>query len=215
MKEPEEPFYEEVTDTYSLLSGTRLLMMRQSGAVRFSKQGVTVTLSDATLDAMALTDSSRFFIELEQVEQGFVLIAELDGVPLTALPDTIVFLPCPAPAEGSALSLQNEQGETVCEGSYDPALGVASFTVQSAGSYTVAETGSQPAAQPETGTPPTDEEAIETPTPPANTQAPSEQQAPAHEEESRRSAPLAIVGTVVVGVAALCVGLPLWKRRRR
>ena len=164
---------------------------------------------------MALTNSSRFFIELGQAGQGFVLIAELDGVPLTALPDTVVFLPCAAPADGNSLSLQNERGETVCEGRYDPALGVASFTVQSAGSYTVVETSSQSATQPETGTPPTSEEPEETPMPPANTQTPAEQQAPAHEEESRRSIPLAIAGTVVVGVAALCVGLPLWKRRRR
>ena len=209
MKEPEDPFYEEVTDTYSLLSGTRLLMMRQSGPVRFSKQGITVTLSDTALDAMALTDSSRFFIELESAEHGFVLIAELDGVPLTALPDTVVFLPCSAPADGSALSLQNEQGETVCEGSYDPVLGVASFTVQSAGSYTVVETSSQPATE----TPPTGEEPTETPT--TNTQTPAEQQTSAHEEEPKRSIPLAIAGTAVVAAAAVCVGLPLWKRWRR
>ena len=213
MKEPEEPFYEEVTDTYSLLSGTRLLMMRESGPVRFSKQGVTVTLSDAALDAMALTDSSRFFIELEQAGQGFVLIAELDGVPLTALPDTIVFLPCAAPADGKSLSLQNEQGETVCEGSYDPALGVASFTVQSAGSYTVVETSSQSVTQPATETPPIGEEPVETPS--ANTQTLSEQQAPAHEEKSKSSVLLAIAGTAAVAAAALCVGLPLWKRWRR
>ena len=213
MKEPEEPFYEEITDTYSLLSGTRLLMMRESGAVRFSKQGITVTLSDTALDAMALTDNSRFFIELESAEYGFALIAELDGVPLTALPDTVVFLPCAAPADGSTLFLHNEQGEVVCTGSYDPALGVASFTVQSAGSYTVVETSSQPVTQPATETPPSGEEPMETP--PANTQAPAEQQTSAHEEESKRFAPLAIAGTVVVGVAAICAGLPLWKRRRR
>lgn len=209
VKEPEEPFYEEVADTYSLLSGTRLLMMRESGPVRFSKQGITVTLSDAALDTMALTNSSRFFIELEQAGQGFVLIAELDGIPLAALPDTVVFLPCAAPADGKSLSLQNEQGETVCVGSYDPALGVSSFTVQLAGSYTVVETGSQPTAQPETETPPTGGGPLEAPTTPA------EQQAPAHEGESKRSAPLAIIGTVVVCAAALCAGLTLWKRRRR
>lgn len=213
VKEPEEPFYEEVTDTYSLLSGTRLLMMRESGAVRFSKQGVTVTLSEAVLDAMALTDSSRFFIELTKEEQGFVLITELDDVPLTALPDTVVFLPCTAPADGNTLSLQNDQGEVVCTGNYDPALGVASFTVQSAGSYTVVETSSQPVTQPTTETPPSGEEPVETPS--ANTQTPSEQQAPAHEETSKSSVLLAIAGTAVVAAAAICAGLPLWKRRRR
>ncbi|MBQ8401855.1 MAG: hypothetical protein IJX14_08000 [Clostridia bacterium] len=141
---PAEPFYEEVTDTYSLLSGTRLLLMRESGAVRFSKHGVTVTLSDTALDAMALSDDSRFYFEMEPTEQGFALYAALDGVPLTALPDAAVFLPCAAPAVGSGLSLLNEQGEVVCTGSYDPALGVAFFIIQSAGRYIVAETPEMP-----------------------------------------------------------------------
>lgn len=136
---PDEPFYEEVTDTYSLLSGTRLCMMRQTGAVRFSKQGITITLSDAALDAMALTDGSRFLIELERTAQGFVLTAELDGVPLTALPDTLVLCPVSPSADNSQFSLQNEQGGVVCEGAYDPETGIASFTIQAPGRYTIVE----------------------------------------------------------------------------
>ena len=45
-----EPFQERVTETESLLSGARVLTMAQVGPVRFSKQGVTLTLSDAALD---------------------------------------------------------------------------------------------------------------------------------------------------------------------
>lgn len=141
-----EPLLEEVTETSSLLSGLRVRMMRESGPVRFSKQGVTVTLSDAALDALALADDSRFFIELRRTEEGFSLAAVLDGAALTALPDTAVLLPC---GTAGALTLLDAAGEAVCQGTGDGQT--ASFTVHETGRYAVAVPAAVPAdpAEPE------------------------------------------------------------------
>ena len=121
-------------------------MMRESGPVRFSKQGVTVTLSDAALDALALADDSRFFIELRRTEEGFSLAAVLDGAALTALPDTAVLLPC---GTAGALTLLDAAGEAVCQGTGDGQT--ASFTVHETGRYAVAVPAAVPAdpAEPE------------------------------------------------------------------
>lgn len=135
-----EPLLEEVTETSSLLSGLRVRMMRESGSVRFSKQGVTVTLSDAALDALALADDSRFFIELRRTEEGFSLAAVLDGAALTALPDTAVLLPC---GTAGALTLLDAAGEAVCQGTGDGQT--ASFTVHETGRYAVAVPAAVPA----------------------------------------------------------------------
>lgn len=73
------PFQERVTETESLLSGARVLTMAQVGPVRFSKQGVTLTLSDTALDALSLHADSVFYIELFPTEDGFSLTVEVDG----------------------------------------------------------------------------------------------------------------------------------------
>ena len=82
-----EPFQERVTETESLLSGARVLTMAQVGPVRFSKQGVTLTLSDAALDALSLHADSVFYIELFPTEDGFSLTVEVDGRGISDFPD--------------------------------------------------------------------------------------------------------------------------------
>ena len=61
--------------------------MAQVGPVRFSKQGVTLTLSDAALDALSLHADSVFYIELFPTEDGFSLTVEVDGRGISDFPD--------------------------------------------------------------------------------------------------------------------------------
>lgn len=126
----EEAFFEEVTETYSLLSGARLQLMREMGPLRFSKQGVTITLSDTALENMALSADSRFMVRLQKEEQGFILETEVDGVPLTELPDTQVLFPFTASAGNESVFLQNEEGEILGEGRYDSESGFLAFLLQ-------------------------------------------------------------------------------------
>lgn len=138
-KPTENLFLEEVTDTYSLLSGTRIKLMLQNGSVRFSKQGVTVTLSDMALNNLGLTESSHFFIEIHKISDGFSLALTVDGQNITELPNTTVLLPYSRNNEDHNLTLTDEIGTDVSPGTYDSSLGIASFTVNAAGSYHVKE----------------------------------------------------------------------------
>lgn len=60
-----------MTETESLLSGARVLTMAQVGAGALFQAGVTLTLSDAALDALSLHADSVFYIELFPTEDGF------------------------------------------------------------------------------------------------------------------------------------------------
>ena len=141
----DDTFMETITDTHSLISGTRLALMRQNGSVRFSKQGITVTLADAALDTLDITDDSQFYIEIRDTENGFSITVELDGQSVTELPGTVVMLPCDAPDDGNVLTLKDSDGSTIT-GSYDDASGTATFTVQHSGVYTLTETQSDDGA---------------------------------------------------------------------
>ncbi len=144
-----EPFMETVTDTYTLISGTRLNLMRQTGSVRFSKQGITVTLDTAALDPLDITSDSRFYIEIRKTENGFSLIVELDGQPVTDLPDTIVMLPYSSANSGHIFTLKDEYGQTA-SGNYDAESGILTFTIQHTGTYTVITTLSASVAESDT-----------------------------------------------------------------
>ncbi len=131
---------ESFGETVDVLSGARLQIMYETGGVRFSKQGVTVTLSDTALDALNIQDSDSFTVEIKRIsDNAFAFFMEQNGVPLSYLQDTLIMLPYQPKDEKSALTLQNEQGELVCEGSFNKETGVASFTVNTTGSFTIAE----------------------------------------------------------------------------
>lgn len=141
-----EPFQERVTETESLLSGTRVLTMARVGPVRFSKQGVTLTLSDAALDALSLHADSVFYIELFPTEDGFSLAVEVDGRGISDLPDCEVMLPVTLEQEDAVLMLTGEDG-TATAGTLNAEWGIAAFPIRHTGRYTLSE---MPTDQPET-----------------------------------------------------------------
>ena len=133
-----EPFQERVTETESLLSGARVLTMAQVGPVRFSKQGVTLTLSDAALDALSLHADSVFYIELFPTEDGFSLTVEVDGRGISDFPDCEVMLPVTLEQDGAVLVLTGEDG-TAAAGTLNAERGIAVFPIRHTGRYTLSE----------------------------------------------------------------------------
>ena len=133
-----EPFQERVTETESLLSGARVLTMAQVGPVRFSKQGVTLTLSDSALDALSLHADSVFYIELFPTEDGFSLAVEVDERGISDLPDCEVMLPVTLKQDGAVLVLTGEDG-TAAAGTLDAERDIAVFPIRHTGRYTLSE----------------------------------------------------------------------------
>ena len=112
--------------------------MAQVGPVRFSKQGVTLTLSDAALDALSLHADSVFYIELFPTEDGFSLTVEVDGRGISDLPDCEVMLPVTLEQDGAVLVLTGEDG-TAAAGTLDTERGIACFPIRHTGRYTLSE----------------------------------------------------------------------------
>ena len=132
-------FNEESGENYSLISGTRLMLMQEAGPVRSSKQGITATLSDAALDMLRLENDSRFYISLQRTEDGFVFSAELDGKPIESLPDTRIIVPLDAAHGNTLYFLRNKQGEFVGIGRCDHAAHTVEFTVDAPGAYSISD----------------------------------------------------------------------------
>ena len=106
--------------------------------MRFSKQGVTLTLSDAALDALSLHADSVFYIELFPTEDGFSLTVEVDGRGISDFPDCEVMLPVTLEQDGAVLVLTGEDG-TAAAGTLDAERGIAVFPIRHTGRYTLSE----------------------------------------------------------------------------
>ncbi len=136
----ETHFKESFGETQDIISGTRLLMMLSDmGTARFSKQGVTVTLSANTLNQLNIKDADRFSITIERIgDTEIYFFVELNDIPMTKLPGSVIMIPLHMQNDNSSLLLIDERGESY-EGSYDTSISVATFTVDESGYYTIKE----------------------------------------------------------------------------
>lgn len=135
-------FSESFGETRDVISGTRLRIMREtgSGMAQFAKQGVLLTFSDTALSAINIQDKDYFSVTIEKPVDDVVYFAlEHNNILISATPDTQFMVSYQVKQKGAKLSLHNEDGAFVCDGSYDPALGVASFIVDSPGKYSIVE----------------------------------------------------------------------------
>ena len=130
-------FFDETTDR---ISGTRFLMMLQTGKQRaiFSKQGITISIpKDALPEGIQNEDQIEVIIQ-KDTDGGFSFSFSINGTVLNSLPDVSVMLPYPNDPAAGTLFLGDESGVEIPMTGYDDAAKAASFQISHTGTYTLA-----------------------------------------------------------------------------
>ena len=130
-------FFDETTDR---ISGTRFLMMLQTGAQRaiFSKQGITISIPKNALPEGIQNEDQIEVIIQKDTDGGFSFSFSINGTALSSLPDVSVMLPCPNDPAAGTLFLCDESGVEIPMTGYDDAAKAASFQISHTGTYTIA-----------------------------------------------------------------------------
>lgn len=129
-------FFDETTDR---ISGTRFLMMLQTGEQRavFSKQGITINIpKDALPEGIQNEDQIEVIIQ-KDTDGGFSFSFSINGTALNSLPDVSVMLPYPNDPAAGTLFLGDESGVEIPMTGYDDAAKAASFQISHTGTYTI------------------------------------------------------------------------------
>ena len=129
-------FFDETTDR---ISGTRFLMMLQTGEQRavFSKQGITISIpKDALPEGIQNEDQIEVIIQ-KDTDGGFSFSFSINGTALSSLPDVSVMLPYPNDPAAGTLFLCDESGVEVPMTGYDDTAKAASFQISHTGTYTI------------------------------------------------------------------------------
>ena len=129
-------FFDETTDR---ISGTRFLMMLQTGEQRavFSKQGITINIpKDALPEGIQNEDQIEVIIQ-KDMDGGFSFSFSINGTALSSLPDVSVMLPYPNDPAAGTLFLCDESGVEVPMTGYDDTAKAASFHISHTGTYTI------------------------------------------------------------------------------
>lgn len=130
-------FFDETTDR---ISGTRFLMMLQTGEQKavFSKQGITISIpKDALPEGIQNEDQIEVIIQ-KDTDGGFSFSFSINGTALNSLPDVSVMLPYPNDPAAGTLFLGDESGVEIPMTGYDDAAKAASFQISHTGTYTLA-----------------------------------------------------------------------------
>ena len=129
-------FSDETTDR---ISGTRFLMMLQTGEQRavFSKQGITISIpKDALPEGIQNEDQIEVIIQTD-TDGGFSFSFSINGTALSSLPDVSVMLPCPNDPAAGTWFLCDESGVEIPMTGYDDAAKAVSFQISHTGTYTI------------------------------------------------------------------------------
>ena len=129
-------FFDETTDR---ISGTRFLMMLQTGEQRavFSKQGITISIpKDALPEGIQNEDQIEVIIQ-KDTDSGFSFSFSINGTVLNSLPDVSVMLPCPNDPATGTWFLCDESGVEIPMTGYDDAAKAVSFQISHTGAYTI------------------------------------------------------------------------------
>ena len=129
-------FFDETTDR---ISGTRFLMMLQTGEQRaiFSKQGITIRIPKDTLPEGIQNEDQIEVIIQKDTNGGFSFSFSINGTVLNSLPDVSVMLPYPNDPTAGTLFLCDESGVEVPMTGYDDTAKAASFQISHTGTYTI------------------------------------------------------------------------------
>lgn len=144
--DPKEPSSSEIAfteffdDTTDRISGTRLLMMLQTGRQKasFSKQGITIRVPRASLPKDIQNNDQIEVIIKKISERSFSFSFCINGVSFDSLPGASVMLPYPQETAADSLYLCDESGIKIPVSDYDDAAKAASFPIDHTGTYTMA-----------------------------------------------------------------------------
>ena len=130
-------FFDETTDR---ISGTRFLMMLQTGEQRavFSKQGITISIPKNALPEGIQNEDQIEVIIQKDTDGGFSFSFSINGTALSSLPDVSVMLPCPNDPAAGTWFLCDESGVEIPMTGYDDAAKAVSFQISHTGTYTIA-----------------------------------------------------------------------------
>ena len=143
---PKEPSSSEIAfteffdDTTDRISGTRLLMMLQTGRQKasFSKQGITIRVPRASLPKDIQNNDQIEVIIKKISDRSFSFSFCINGVSFDSLPGASVMLPYPQETTADSLYLCDENGTKVPVSDYDDAAKTAFFPIDHTGTYTMA-----------------------------------------------------------------------------
>ena len=129
-------FFDETTDR---ISGTRFLMMLQTGEQRavFSKQGITISIPKDDLPEGIQNEDQIEVIIQKDTDGGFSFSFSINGTVLNSLPDVSVMLPYPNDPAAGTLFLCDESGVEIPMTGYDDTAKASSFQISHAGTYTI------------------------------------------------------------------------------
>lgn len=129
-------FFDETTDR---ISGTRFLMMLQTGEQRavFSKQGITISIPKDALPEGIQNENQIEVIIQKNTDGGFSFSFSINGTALNSLPDISVMLPYPNDPAAGTLFLCDESGVEIPMTGYDDTAKAASFQISHTGTYTI------------------------------------------------------------------------------
>ena len=144
--DPKEPSSSEIAfteffdDTTDRISGTRLLMMLQTGRQKasFSKQGITIRVPRASLPK-DIQNNDQIEVIIKKISELTITIYFcINGVSFDSLPGASVMLPYPQETAADSLYLCDESGIKIPVSDYDDAAKAASFPIDHTGTYTMA-----------------------------------------------------------------------------
>lgn len=127
-------FFGETTDR---ISGTRLLLMLQTGNQRavFSKQRITISIPQNALPEN-IQESDQIEITIKQeADGGFSFLFSINGKAIDFLPGVLVMIPYPSMQAADVLYLLDETAAEFPMTSYDSASQTASFFISHTGVY--------------------------------------------------------------------------------
>ena len=129
-------FFDETTDR---ISGTRFLMMLQTGEQRavFSKQGITISIPKNALPEGTQNEDQIEVIIQKDTDGGFSFSFSINATALSSLPDVSVMLPCPNDPAAGTWFLCDESGVEIPMTGYDDAAKAVSFQISHTGAYTI------------------------------------------------------------------------------
>ena len=144
--DPKEPSSSEIAfteffdDTTDRISGTRLLMMLQTGRQKasFSKQGITIRVPRASLPKDIQNNDQIEVIIKKISDRSFSFSFCINGVSFDSLPGASVMLPYPQETAADSLYLCDESGIKIPVSDYDDAAKAAFFPIEHTGTYTMA-----------------------------------------------------------------------------